>query len=74
MRRCKVKAQPWAQDWVNGYFHRWGDKAVSADETSDNKIAKTFAIVELEDGRVVTAAPDDVRFVDSPPKAELKAV
>lgn len=45
---------------VYGLFHQWGS---SYDEFEAGPGNFTVAIIELEDGRVVTTAPEYVRFL-----------
>lgn len=43
----------------DGYFHVWGQRG----NTTEDIV--TFGIVELTDGQVITAAPWNIRFVES---------
>ncbi len=47
-------------DGVEGTFHMWGQ---SYDEYREGPGNYTMAIIELPDGRVVTALPGDVKFL-----------
>ncbi len=63
----KVKARVWfsnKKEWevIVGKFHQWG---ASYEEFRDSPVGNfTLAIIELEDGSIVTALPSDVRFID----------
>ena len=46
---------------VTGRFHRWADNFVEFDSGPGNY---TEALVELDDGRVVSCIADSVRFLD----------
>ncbi len=46
----------------NGYFHGFGTRAHLADDGRD--IPVTYAIIELEDGRVKQVEPTIIIFVD----------
>lgn len=63
MRRCK--AEIWDNGKkipVDGLFHRW---AQQFEDCGDAGIGNfTVALVELDDGRIVEAAPDTVMFLD----------
>jgi len=48
---------------VNGYFHQFGTNAYLLDNGS--AFGVTYAIIELEDGRVGEIKPFRVKFVDS---------
>ncbi len=59
----KVKARIWlrtTKTWqeVTGKFHQWGLSRESG------AVGYTMAIIELEDGSIVTAMPDDVQFIE----------
>lgn len=63
----KVKARIWLRttktwEYVTGKFHLWG---MTYEELRENgAVGYTIAIIELEDGSIVTALPDDVRFIE----------
>lgn len=41
-------------------FHQWG---MESEEVMNGVLNNTVAIVELEDGRIVTVLPHDVKFI-----------
>lgn len=45
---------------IKGYFHQWGTRAYPADNGQDFGV--TIAIIENEDGQILTIAPEDVKF------------
>jgi hypothetical protein len=60
-----VSARVWSREskgWVQveGWFHQWGNGYEEFESGPGNY---TMAIIELPDGRVVTAMPEDVRFL-----------
>jgi len=61
-----VKAKCWDRDAksfvsVKGHFHQW---AAAYEELRDGVGNYIVAIIEDENGRVWTALPDDVKFLD----------
>lgn len=65
MRKCK--AMIWEnreQVPVEGLFHGWGHNYEEFESGPGNY---TTAIIELDDGRVVEAAPNTVQFLDRRP-------
>lgn len=62
MRRCEAKV--WEAGQLNpvcGFFHQWG---VGYEEFEAGPGNFTTAIIELDDGRVVEAVPNTVKFLD----------
>lgn len=60
-RTCKgryLKDREW-HTFENGLFHQWGSSFIEFETGPGNY---TIAIIELEDGRVITADPDDIQF------------
>jgi hypothetical protein len=49
----------WVQ--IGGVFHQWGH---AYEEYHAGPGNYTIAVIELPDGKVVTALPEDVRFCD----------
>lgn len=72
VRKCK--AMIWVdrkQVPVEGLFHRWGQQY---EDCGDAGIGNyTTAIIELDDGRVVEAAPDTVVFTEPAQQAPLSS-
>ena len=72
MRRCR--ATIWEnreQVPVEGLFHQWGQQY---EDGGDSGIGNyTTAIIELDDGRVVEAAPDTVVFTEPAQQAPLSS-
>jgi len=65
VRKCK--AMIWVdrkQVPVEGLFHQW---AAQCFETEDGIGNYTVALIELDDGRIVEAAPDTVVFTEPAP-------
>ena len=65
LQRRPVEVRVWQKDKLEyntekGTFHRWGDKLL---ELSDGNFSATSAIVELNDGRVLSIPPEFVTFV-----------
>ncbi len=63
----KVLAQMWdtntkAYKSVYGYFHCWGQTFYELPEGNGNE---TVAIIELENGTIITSLPGDVVFCDT---------
>lgn len=48
-------------DVVSGVFHQWGYDAI---ETKENVASVSVAIVEMDNGNIVTPVPCDVTFTD----------
>ena len=67
MRKCK--ATIWVDRKpvpVEGLFHQW---AQQYEDCGDAGIGNhTVALIELDDGRIVEAAPDTVQFLDREPE------
>lgn len=64
MRKCVASVyQNGAWVCVNGLFHQWGS---DFEEFESGPANYTVAIIELDDGSVVTAQPDKVIFLDKP--------
>ncbi len=64
MEKRPVMARIWKDKaWVSvgGIFHRWGD---AYEEFQSGPGNYTTAIIELPDGKIVTALPEDVQFCD----------
>jgi hypothetical protein len=62
----KVKARVYeGKEWkeVFGLFHQW---AAAMEESREGFGNYTYALIELADGKIVTALPDDVQFLDTP--------
>ena len=64
-RRRPVEVRVWNKETLqytpeSGTFHRWGDELL---ELSDGNFSATSAIVELNDGRVLSIPPEFVTFV-----------
>ena len=62
----KVSCRFWdreSKSWITagGLFHQWG---VNYEEFSSGPGNFSIGIVELPGGRIVTAMPDDVRFLE----------
>ncbi len=63
MRRCEAKVWKGRQLYpISGLFHQWG---VGYEEFESGPGNFTTAIIELDDGQVVEAAPSTVKFLDS---------
>jgi hypothetical protein len=75
-RRCIVKwfekedpkadpadtKSPWKPHTGKGLFHQWGS---DHDEGTNGFLAvRTFAVVELDDGRVKEITPENMKFID----------
>lgn len=66
MRRCKATIwEDRKQVPVEGLFHQWAQQYEDGGEAGIGNY--TTAIIELDDGRIVEAAPDTVVFLDRPP-------
>ena len=63
MRRCKGKYYKDGQfhEFDLGYFHQWGSDYEEFETGPGNF---TIAIVELPDGRVITAMASDIQFLE----------
>ena len=44
-----------------GYFHEWG---IDSEEVEGGVLNYTIGIVELKNGKIVTIAPENIKFVD----------
>lgn len=66
MRRVEAKLYSCGgmrTETVTGVFHQWG---FSTTETNEGGIGTdTVAIIEQDDGQIVTAYPNNVRFLDA---------
>lgn len=67
MRRVKVfkagrNAAGDREELGEGFFHKWGIESV---ETNDGVVTYSVAIVEMENGSIMTVPPGDVQFIDS---------
>jgi hypothetical protein len=60
VRVYDTKSKQWV-DGVPGSFHCWG---CAYEELRDGIGNYTMAIVELPGGRIITALPEDVQFVE----------
>ncbi len=64
-RRCSgkyfVREQRGFIEFKLGYFHKWG---IYSEELDVGALNYTIGIVELEDGRVVTVMPENIKFID----------
>ena len=50
---------------VTGQFHRWGDELFKDKENPNGYyMSSTVGIVELDNGKIVTVYPEEVRFID----------
>lgn len=62
LRKCKAAFYKGGElHWVEGWFHRWASNYEEFDAICGNY---TEAIVELEDGQIVTCVMDTVKFLD----------
>ena len=69
MRRCKATVlENRERVPVEGLFHQWGQQYEDGGEAGIGNY--TTAIIELDDGRIVEAAPDTVVFLDRAPGVE----
>ena len=72
LRRVYVKLKK-NSDYVLGYFHHWGIEIGSHDRTMGQFGHITVAIIELEDGCIITELPTNLIFeteqnINIPPK------
>lgn len=64
MRKVLVFEGRWENGkplYYEGVFHQWGEKLVNMKDGSETKI--TVAIIEKDNGDIVTALPERVHFV-----------
>lgn len=68
MRKCKGKYTDFIKGkWINkefelGYFHGWG---MNCEEFGDIGVGNyTVAIIELQNGKVITTAADNIQFLE----------
>lgn len=65
LRKCII------DDTMYGKFHRWVERAEIIPSSAfigghnGGVVKDTFALVELEDGRVIERRPDRIRFIDN---------
>lgn len=57
LRPCYVAA---GDEEVKALFHRWCDAIIR-----DRQTLSTVALVELEDGTIHTAYPENIKFLDN---------
>lgn len=62
----KLKDGKIEEELIKGQFHKWGESYEEFEEGPGNQ---TMAIIELDDGRVVEAYPNRVKFLK--PKKSL---
>ena len=61
LRPCKIFRN---REETIGLFHRWGTTSMMKNLNGDLSTV-TIAIVEVEDGKVITISPDQVKFTDN---------
>lgn len=68
-RKCKATMRVWNKEArkydvteLEGLFHRWG--SVTTEDDNDHVGTDTMAIIEAADGKIFTAWPNDVIFLD----------
>jgi hypothetical protein len=62
----KVSASVWVKVdgknekiWIEGVFHKWG---TTFEEFSDGAVEATIGIIEVADGKIYKAFPEDMKF------------
>lgn len=65
-KMCRVEINGEGYRKQIGWFHGWGQDVSMYEsyESEGENFAKTVAIVEDEDGKVMTVDPEDIKFLD----------
>jgi len=80
LRKCsgkyygqKHENEEFKENFENGYFHEWGTAFYGTlNEDLDNAKTVTVGVIELQNNRIVFAAPDDLKFWGSRENFETK--